>query len=436
MISPGHSSQPLPPNDNRVYVRRRRRNTYFPNNGPESHNEKIEKMGSYLSPSISFFLFSAIASAITCFGFYINSIPVLFLAVVLSPFMAPFLGISFASITGSVAFFLTSCLATLVGCALSFGAASLTGWLLEIPDRASMNLLADFIQLSWVNIFILSLGILFTVYFVVTNREKYARMFNSLIVLEIIFPTAAAGIGLVSAKISYFPDGLIVAGIHTILIFLLGLVAFLFLGIRPRRAGSVLFMLVMVLLAIITGICLDYTRPKLYQKYLVAPTQINTATRRTTPQPSSTPITPSKTNIPSLTPLPEPVEINLPTVAATSPDEIVVIITATPSPTIGLLLPTANNANYNQALSPTATEMPKPTPVWAVVSSSEGGGAVIRAEPRFNSKYLISQLNGSLVEILSEKVLIDNYLWVHVRTPDGLEGWMLRTLLVTATPSP
>jgi len=47
-----------------------------------------------------------------------------------------------------------------------------------------------------------------------------------------------------------------------------------------------------------------------------------------------------------------------------------------------------------------------------------------------------SQLNGMLVEVLPEIQQDGNLTWVHVRTTDGREGWILRGLLSTATPVP
>ncbi len=62
-------------------------------------------------------------------------------------------------------------------------------------------------------------------------------------------------------------------------------------------------------------------------------------------------------------------------------------------------------------------------------------GAIVREEP--GGKAVTSLLNGSLVQVISEPVRGEgNSVWVQVRTDNGTVGWMLQTLLATATPAP
>jgi len=82
------------------------------------------------------------------------------------------------------------------------------------------------------------------------------------------------------------------------------------------------------------------------------------------------------------------------------------------------------------------TITPKPTPVWAMVNSPSSTGIVVREAPSFSSKYLTSLLNGSLVQVLPETEFSDNTYWVHVITESGVEGWVVRNLIATATPAP
>ena len=74
--------------------------------------------------------------------------------------------------------------------------------------------------------------------------------------------------------------------------------------------------------------------------------------------------------------------------------------------------------------------------MWAQIYASEGGGALIRGEPNFNSDVIQSLLNGMLVEVLPEVVTDGGIAWVHVRLLNGKEGWIVRELLRTATPAP
>ncbi len=47
-----------------------------------------------------------------------------------------------------------------------------------------------------------------------------------------------------------------------------------------------------------------------------------------------------------------------------------------------------------------------------------------------------SLLNGSLVEVLNEVQTNGTVAWVRVRTVNGKEGWIVRSLLRTANPAP
>jgi hypothetical protein len=82
----------------------------------------------------------------------------------------------------------------------------------------------------------------------------------------------------------------------------------------------------------------------------------------------------------------------------------------------------------------TVTITPKPTPVYAQTYSSDGNSVVIRKTA--NGDYLALLKVNTLVEIL-DTTLVDNRNWVHIRVVEtGQEGWIVQSLLQTATPSP
>jgi hypothetical protein len=47
-----------------------------------------------------------------------------------------------------------------------------------------------------------------------------------------------------------------------------------------------------------------------------------------------------------------------------------------------------------------------------------------------------SLVNGSMVQVLQDTAQADGILWAHVMTNDGIDGWIVQALLVTATPAP
>jgi SH3-like domain-containing protein len=66
----------------------------------------------------------------------------------------------------------------------------------------------------------------------------------------------------------------------------------------------------------------------------------------------------------------------------------------------------------------------------------ESDGAKVRIQPDFNAPLLTTMFNGYLVYVLPETVDNGNTTWVHIRLTDGREGWIVRSLLATATPAP
>ena len=79
---------------------------------------------------------------------------------------------------------------------------------------------------------------------------------------------------------------------------------------------------------------------------------------------------------------------------------------------------------------------PLPTPIWAEIQAGEANGANIRSDPGFSGKIILSVLNGTLVEILSDVAIEDGITWTKIKFPDQTEGWIVRTLLLSATPAP
>jgi Bacterial SH3 domain len=76
------------------------------------------------------------------------------------------------------------------------------------------------------------------------------------------------------------------------------------------------------------------------------------------------------------------------------------------------------------APAPTATALPRPTPTGeqVIVNNTGGIGAVLRAEP-VTGKPLAS-VREQVVLTVIERRSIDGGEWLHVRTPDGQEGWV------------
>jgi hypothetical protein len=143
-----------------------------------------------------------------------------------------------------------------------------------------------------------------------------------------------------------------------------------------------------------------------------------------TPEPASV-IAPTSTPfaIPSSTQPPTPAQATSGTIN----------LTVTPSQTPKATLTTVALADTE---TPTSTVTAEPTPILAIIRASEGGGAFIREKP--GGTVLVTLGNGSVVTIIPNDLQeVKGVIWVHVFTTANdtrVDGWMIQTVLQTATP--
>jgi hypothetical protein len=78
----------------------------------------------------------------------------------------------------------------------------------------------------------------------------------------------------------------------------------------------------------------------------------------------------------------------------------------------------------------------EPTPIIAIIRAAEGGGAFIREKPGGIVRATLA--NGATVTIIPDDIQdVNRVIWVHVYTTVNdrrVEGWMIQTVLQTATP--
>ncbi len=109
--------------------------------------------------------------------------------------------------------------------------------------------------------------------------------------------------------------------------------------------------------------------------------------------------------------------------------------TAKPSQTPN---PVTSTSEATQAPTNTSTTTvtAEPTPIIAIIRAAEGGGAFIREKP--GGLVLKTLGNGATVTIIpNDYQEVNNVIWVHVFAmvnDQRVEGWMIQTLLQTATP--
>lgn len=379
--------------------RRRARRLLAPLEGDE-RTESLERLARRSSATFDFFLFSLISGAIFSFGLLLDSTPLLVLAAVFAPLMAPVVGVSLGTVVGSGRFFLRNLLGLILGSALVFATGALVGYLSRFWEPLPLNLAFEHVQLSWAYFLVLAGGAVFTASGL-ANPGRRAGAASVALAYALYLPLTIAGVGLTSGLVHLWPDGLVLFIVHLAWAVLIGALTLLVHGYRPLTLfgytlGGAVIMLGIVLLVGFSGISALFGA---FGMPMALPTTTPTATYTLTPVPPTltntvTPVPPTSTLTPSLTPS----------------------LTTAPSPTV------------------TST----PTPVYArIEAGEESGGANLRAEPGFGTTLITSLMNGTLVQVYPDGVEIDGYQWAHISVvPDGPEGWVLQNLLLVATPAP
>jgi hypothetical protein len=356
----------------------------------------LDKVAHRASPSFDFFLFSLLGGAVIAVGFLLNSQPLLVLGAILSPLMAPVIGIALGTVTGSVRFFFRSTIGLIIGSLLVFGVGVLAGFTAQLwlPIDLSQAHLAA--QLSWASFLLIAFGAVMTSAAMVRS-ERSAALPGVALAFGLYLPLSAAGIGLGSGEPFLFPDGIVVFAQYLAWGVLVAAFTFVILGFRPLTlfgytVGAVVILLGIIMVIGISGVGATFGA----QIALPTPVPTSTPTQTQTLTPTSTRIPPTSTPTQTLTPVP-------PTATSTA----------------------------------TYTTTPTATPIIAIVNAGEGGGAFLREEPSFQSPSIRVLPNGTPLQVFPDDPVEEGGgVWIHVSTLEGQEGWILQILLVTATPAP
>jgi len=317
--------------------------------------------------------------------------------------MSPVIGISLGTATGAVGFIFQSLGSLGIGSLIIFLCGTVAGWAVGLmPDHVYLQA-AFHSYFTWPDFILLILGAGLTMYLLVRAPSQKPLVTSVAITYGLYLPIGTAGFGLTSGIAGLWPNGLALFFIHLVWAVLVGTVVLALLKLRPQNATGYLLGAVYAVTGVIALLLAASQPPAAPVIAEVRPTEtipVVVAPDQFTPTPSTTPTI-----------------VNTPTVEPFTP---------TPTRT-RTLVPTQTY---------TLTVAPEPTPVWARINASEGNGALIRDKPSYDAVVVQSLLNGSLVEVLNEVETTGNVAWVHVRTTNGKEGWIVRALLRTATPAP
>jgi uncharacterized membrane protein len=371
------------------------------------HARFLRELASRTVPSFDFFLFSLLAGICLAAALLLDSPALVFLAALLAPFMAPVIGISLGTITGTVRFILQSLGSLSIGSLIVFLSGMVAGWAVHLLPQHIYQQAALHSHFTWPDFIVLGVGVGLTAFLIVRSPNQKPLVTSVAIAYEIYLPAGVAGFGLSGGITGMWQNSLGLFFTHLVWAALIGALMLGLLGMRPLNAAGYLLGAVYALIGL-AAVAVVYSTQVSAPLIPAQPVGVVITASMEPQRQSSTP-----NPVSSSTPLP-------------TNSQAPATITPT-STTTNTLVPTR---------TPTLTITPVPTPVWARISASEGNGALVREEPNYNAKVVSSLLNGTLVEVLPDVVNNGGVAWVHIRMVNDKQGWIVRSLLRTATPAP
>jgi len=429
MTFPNEPAQPPEPHpESRISARARRRRarrTFFPKDA-EGRTAVIASLAKRAYPSYELFIYSLLCGVMLGVGYIFDSYGVLVLGILFAPLMAPWFGLILSAISGMPRLFFQTAAGLLISATLVFGASALAGLASRLILPHTFNAAFNLSRLWWPEMIVVALGaILLTVSFVRSESKPYLP--SVLVAYGLFMPLSASGFGVGNGIGDLWPHGVLVSLVHLAWSSIFGLLTLAILRFRPLSGVRYAFALGVFAISVLTVFWL-IDPSKAQTAELVTEPTLPTATLTLEPLPDGTS---TPTALPSVTTVllrptgTESIPKESPTATSTALGESV-----TPVPlTLDVTLPVTETR--------TSTPAPEPTPIYAVIRAREGGGAYIRKEPGGN--VLATLDNGSVVQILPETQDYNGVLWIHIvatRNDIRVEGWIIQTVLETATPVP
>lgn len=397
----------------RARRRRAHRRAYFPTD-QEGRAALFTHLARRSYPSYELFVFSLVSGAILGLGYFLDSQALLIFGILVAPLMTPWIGISLATIAGSLRFFAQTVTAMFVTSLIIFLSGVLAGFASHaVPPRA-LNEAFVHSRLWWPDIFIITIGaIILTISFVRSEERPYLP--SALLTYGLFLPLCAAGFGLGSGVTEIWPQGLFVFLVHFTWATFFGILSLFFLRFYPTSPSGITFtgLVLVILIAVIISLT-GFGKWAMEKAGLATPMPVTATVTLSSPTPVST-----------ITFLPQP----------DNATAIIGVPPTTPSKTPGPAALTAQ-ATLPPTETSTSTVTAEPTPIIALIRASEGGGAFIREQP--GGKVLATLGNGATVTIIPNDLQeINRVIWVHVFAlvnDRRVEGWMIQSVLQTATP--
>jgi uncharacterized membrane protein len=393
----------------RARRRRAQRRAYFPTDEHE-RAELFSHLVRRAFPSYELFVFALVAGAILGLGYLFNAQALLIFGILVAPLLTPWIGTALSIVAGALRLFAQTLIALLVSSLIIFLGGLLAGFASRPFQPLTFNEAFMHSRLWWYDLVALTIAaILITISFV--RSEDRPHLPSALLAYELFLPLCAAGFGLGSGVNGIWPQGLLVFFVHLAWGTFFGLFTLFFLRFYPTSFGGIVFTGLTLAISVAAVVFITNFGSRLLGNVdLAAPEPVAVIEATSTPSPLAS-ITPSL-----------------------KPDEATAVIGVLAGTSSKTPKPTSVTLPATETSTPTVTA--EPTPIMAVIRATEGGGAFIREKP--GGLVLTTLANGATVTIIPNDFQdVKGVIWVHVFAmvhEERVEGWMIQTVLQTATP--
>lgn len=413
---PSREEHPAPPPAPRR--RRATRRSHIPTDA-EGQAELIASLARRAYPSWELFVYSLLCGALIGLGYFLDSQAVLLFGILVAPLMTPWVGFLLALLTGSVRFMFETLMALFISVVFVFLGGLLTGFAaLPFMPKTFDNVYLH--SRLWIpELVVFAIGAI-TLVISFARSEDRPFLPSVIVAYSFFLPISAAAFGLGSGLPDVFYQGLLVFAAHFALTGILGLITLFLLRLRPSVGGFILSGLSLVAFGGVFVFLAASGSPSRNEAEIPQSTPTNQIQAAPSPSPSLT-----------LPPDPSPTLTKQSATRTPTTDPLTAEgITPSPVPlTLEITLPPTE--------TPTITLTIQPTPTYGQIAASEGGGANLRDEPGGN--YVMTLLNGTIVETYSEFQIVNGSTWVKVYAlinGQRIEGWLLESVIAYATPAP
>ena len=402
------------PNTYREKIKNKLNDSRWAQFGISGFNGFLDQVARRLEINIETFLVGSISLVLFAIALLFDQLAVFVLALLIAPILSPILAPAIGITLGSFRFLKIGIISLLLNVVSFFIVSAFAGFIARQFPEKEFIIWRYFITFNWAELLLLVIGIMIMVSTLIKNPRQASLVANVALAYSFYLPLISAGFAFGLGYKNEFINAIIsFLLIYSIAVFC-GVVVLLLYKIRPQSLKNAFILILFIALLVLVAVGYFFTEQSFFNNLIGVQPQEILETRTSNMIETET--------IPIETQTTKPVS----TLTATQTLPFQNQIEETPT----------NNDTINPTSTATITLTPLPEVVWAEVQSPEGNGANIRQEPGYSTRIVRTVLNGTALQVLNDVEVVDGVTWVRVRFSDGVEGWIMRNLIVSATPEP